>query len=491
MLSRSARPVFSHLNLGLQSASQATPQFDHLEQRSLLSAAPTTSDLRLDTDAIVVQVPTTISVLATDDVGVRGVSFFLDRNDNAIWDPGTDQPLGDKFVPDQDGRYRLSITADASWPLWARIRADAVDAEDQWTGALATTTLYPTDVPRIIQLDVRPLPLVDIPGYVTMKMTAVVGDATQRGALAEGVTFFFDNNRNGRWDPGADEHLAYSREMDNFGNFVFTYRYQLLGFETRIVAAAAKSSNQLLANPWGPVRTTLPGSLYDVPRIRSVIADNLSLDGGESQIQIGDTVRFTIEAEADQDLAAVTAFYDSNFNGRWDAGIDRHLGEYFFGPDVLAGRARITVNIQPWMNFDYRAFVFAAKDRSTERGDSAWSATFSKWINIKSQAWVENIVAPNVSTGSPVTFTFDARDDHGVRGFRAWIDLNNDGYQTSEEIFSEQATRLSGSLIRGRWQMTLDMNRYGPGQYTIAIEAFDFEGTVRVGRLATTTFFAV
>jgi hypothetical protein len=258
-----------------------------------------------------------------------------------------------------------------------------------------------------------------------------------------------------------------------------------------IIVAAAKSANQLIDNPWGPVRTSPVRTLIDVPRIRSVTADNLSLDGGEQQIQIGDTVRFTIEAEADQDLAAVTAFYDSNFNGRWDPGVDRHLGEFFFGADVLAGRARISVNIQPWMNFDYRAFVFAAKDRSVERGDAAWSATFSKWINIKSPAWVENIVAPNVSTGSPVTFTFDARDDHGIRGFRAWIDLNNDGFQSSDEVFSEQATRISGSLIRGRWQMTLDMNRYGPGQYTIAIEAFDFEGTVRVGRLATTTFFAV
>ncbi len=484
---RSARPVFSHLHSGLPS----TPLFDPLEQRSLLSAPPQTSDLRLDTDAIVVQVPTTISVLATDDVGVRGVSFFLDRNDNALWEPGVDQPLGDRFVPDQDGRYRLSITADASWPLWSRIRADAVDAEDQWTGALATTTIYPTDVPRIIQLDVRPMPVVDIPGYITLKMTAVVADATQRGALAEGVTFFFDIDRNGRWDAGVDQDLGYTREMDNFGNFVLTTRYPLLGYETRIVAAAAKSSSNLLTNPWGPVRTTLPGRIYDVPRIRSVVADNLSLDGGENQIQIGDTVRFTIEAEADQDLLAVTGFYDSNYNGRWDAGVDRHLGEFFFAPDVLAGRARIIVNIQSWMNFDYRAFVFAAKDRSTDRGDSAWSSTFSKWINIKSQAWVENIVAPNVSTGSPVTFTFNARDDHGVRGFVAWIDLNRDGYNTPDEIFTEQATRLSGSLLNGRWQMTLDMNRYGPGQYTIAIEAFDFEGTVRVGRLATTTFFAV
>lgn len=484
---RLSRPVFSRPLSG----NHIPPELDHLEPRSMLSAAPQTSDLRLDADTIVVQVPTTISVLATDDVGVRGVSFFLDRNDNAIWEPGIDQPLGDKFVPDQDGRYRLTITADASWPLWSRIRADAVDAEDQWTGALATTTLFPADVPRIIQLDVRQASVVDIPGFITLKMTAVVGDVTQRGALADGVTFFFDNNRNGRWDAGVDQDIGYSRETDNFGNFIYTYRYQQFGPETRLVAAAAKSSNNLIPNLWGPVRTTPPNQYYDGPRIRSVVADNLSLDGGENQIQIGDTVRFTIEAEADRDLLAITGFFDTNYNGRWDAGIDRHLGEFYFAPDVLAGRARLNVTIEPWMNFDYRAFVFAARDRSLYDEDSSWSPTHSKWINIKSPAWVENIVAPNVSTGSPVTFTFDARDDHGIRGFKAWIDLNRDGFQSSDEVFSEQATRLSGSLIRGRWQMTLDMNRYGPGQYTIAIEAFDFEGTVRVGRLATTTFTAV
>lgn len=484
---RSVRPVFS-----TQKCPQPSSELmEHLETRAMLSAAPQVSDLRLDSPAMQLHVPTTISVVATDDVAVRGVSFYLDRNDNAVWDPGVDQSLGDKFTMDWDGRYRLRVTADSSWPLNSRIRADAVDGEDQWTGAIASLMTTPTDVPRIIKLDSRLAPIVDIPEYVTITLTATVSDATQRGANAEGVTFFLDVDRNGKWDPGTDQDIGFTRGMDSWGNFVLNYRTNAFAIHSTVIAAAAKSANQLLANPWGPVRTTPVVQYYDGPAIRSVVADNLSLDGGDAQIQVGDSVRFTIEAEADQDLLAVTGFYDANFNGKWDPGTDRHLGEFFFAPDVLAGRARITVNIESWMNFDYRAFVFAAKDRSTDRLDKSWSPTFSKWVNIKSPAWVENITAPNVSTGSPVTFTFDARDDHGVRGFRAWIDLNQDGFQDSTEIFSEQATQLSGSLIRGRWQMTLDMNRYGPGQYTIAIEAFDFEGTVRVGRLATTTFFAV
>ncbi len=457
-----------------------------LEARSFMSAAPVIDTVDIGVHPIVAYQPFSFTVEASDDVAVVGVSLFMDRDNDGRWNPLVDQPLGDDFTRDENGKFSFTLTPDGSWPSIASLLAGAVDGEGQWSPVLGHP-VYPIGMPIITMVSAHRGPLVSIPEATPVTVRAIVIEPFRGGtSSAAGVTFFFDNNGNGRWDSGVDFDIGYSQEIDSGGAYTLTFNGGMISGGASIAAAARIADNRFdHTNGFGPVRVT-PFNIFDnAPRIRNVVAENLSGRWGGPDgpvFQVGDRVRFTIDVAGERDLQAVTLFFDANSNGRWDRGIDTHLGASFFAPDVFGGRARIDFTVTPEMNFDYRAFVAAARytgmDGIWDGGDYNWGATTTHWMKIVSPAWLENIqVHPRDVQTEPVYFSFTARDDHSISRFLAFVDIDNDGQIDAGEASTNLANRVSGSFTNGRWQMAIDVSGISTGTYKLKIYANDFEGS--------------
>lgn len=460
-----------------------------LEARSFLSAAPVIDAVDIGDRPIVAYQPFTFLIEASDDVAVRGVSLFMDRDGDGAWNPQIDQPLGDDFSRDENGKFSFTLTPDGSWPSITSLLAAAVDDEGQWSAVLGHP-VYPIGMPMITMLSAHAGPLLSIPESTPVTLRAIVSEPLRGGtSAAAGVTFFFDQNGNGRWDSGVDIDIGYSQEFDAGGAYTLTFYGGPIQGGTRIAAAAKIADNRFdHTNGFGPVRVTPYNIFTDAPQIRQVVAENLSgrLGGPDGPVfQVGDRVRFTIDVAGMRDLQAVTVFFDANSNGRWDRGIDTHLGASYFAPDVFGGRARVDFTITPGMNFDYRAFVVAARYSGMEGiwdgGDYNWGATTTHWMKIISPAWLENIqVHPRDVQTEPVYISFTARDDHSISRFLAFIDLDDDGQIDLNESTTNLAHRISGSFTNGRWQMAIDVSGISvPGTYKLKLFANDFEGSSR------------
>ena len=454
-----------------------------LEARLALSAAPVI-DGAIAVSAAIPEVnrPITLTVDAQDDVGVIGVTFYLDRNGNGGWDPGVDQSLGNIFSRDSRGKFSLTVTPDASWNNYANLIADAVDADGQWASARAGTQLSLTARPLVLELNAHLSPNVGIPEVYVVDLTAKTLEplGTQ---FADGVTFFIDLNGNGGWDAGIDTDLGYSTRFDSSGNYTLPVTTGLLPAGTSF-AAAAHSADPRFArgDGFGAVRTS-PLSLYsDPPQITSVSYVNLDRVWDERPGQFattGDRLEFTVTAQAPMDLAAITMFYDANHNGRWDAGTDTHLAQQFFAPDILGARTRFTITLTPAMGSDLQSFVFAANDRSalSGRGDFSWSATQTAWVRIIAPPAIDSVsaVPPDVQ-GEPVYALVNARDDRAIAGFMAFIDVNGNGSIDSNESYVNNSTLLTGNTRSGRWSLALPTRGIAHGTYQLGVAAYDYEG---------------
>jgi hypothetical protein len=457
---------------------------ESLEPRSLLSAAPTIVSMDVAGGGPVLAYrPFAIAVEAADDVGVVGVSLFMDLDHDRAWNPLVDRPLGDSFVRDTDGKFNIVVKTDSAWPSIADLVATAVDTEGQWS-ATSYLPVFPASLPVVTMLSATYAPVISIPEATPITMRAIVEEPFRGGTSVAGVTFFIDNNANGQWDSGVDEDLGYSTTTDADGAFTLTaYHVPMQG--GTLIAASARASDTRFdhTNGFGPVRTTPFNILYDAPFIQDIQVQNLSGRTGPTDgplFQVGDRVRLTIIVRGQRDLHSATAFFDANSNGRWDAGVDTDLGAFWFGPDVISGRARIDFTITPNMNFDYRAFVVASRNQGMDGiwdgGDYNWGATRTKWLNIVSPAWLDNIQAipPDVQ-GQPLSIVFNAHDDHSISRFLAFIDANDNGQLDAGEASTNVARRLSGSFTNGRWNMAIDLTGVAHGNYKLKIFANDFD----------------
>ncbi len=476
---------------GQQMKRRAFSAMEGLEARSLMSAAPVIDAVDIGVHPIVAYQPFTFVVDASDDVAVIGVSLFMDRDNNGRWNPLVDQPLGDDFTRDENGKFSFTLTPDGSWPSITHLLAGAVDGEGQWSAVLGHP-VYPIGMPIITMVSAHAGPLISIPESTPVTVRAIVTEPFRGGtSSAAGVTFFIDSNGNGRWDSGVDVDIGYSQEIDSGGAYTLTFYGGPIQGGTSIAAAARIADNRFdHSNGFGPVRVTPFNIFGNAPQIRNIVPENLSgrLGGADGPVfQVGDRVRFTIDVIGERDLQAVTVFYDANSNGRWDRGIDTDLGASFFAPDVFGGRARVDFTITPGMNFDYRAFVVAARytgmDGIWDGGDYNWGATTTHWMKIISPAWLENVqVQPRDVQVDPIYVTFTARDDHAISRFFAFIDMNNNDQVDAGEYSTNLANRMSGSFTNGNWVMAIDVSGIStPGTYKLKLFANDFEDASRSG----------
>ncbi len=461
--------------------------FESLESRVLCSAVPTISDIRAEPIFPVTYQAFRLSAQAADDVGVRAVTFFMDRNSNNRWDAGVDQPLGEDFIADSDGRHSIIVAPDGTWPdyPYPRILADAVDTEGQWAATLAVNTgLATVGLPVvssfyaniIIYSEGQSQP------FQGISLSAKVDEPLGYPQGGVSATFFLDKNSNGSFDNGIDQDLgAATGGADGRG---YVSRYTTVtgtSLNGQLMAVAYRSSGY--GERFGtPVSATTVTSGFSSgvtpPVITGGIWQNVA-EPSRSGVEIGQRMKITVVADAPVDylyqnrLRAVTLFFDANFDHRWTPGVDTHIGEYFFGADTIRGVANIEFTVTPQMGFDRRPFVVAAVD------NYQWGPTFTFWPKLISRPWTENLqpAQPSFSVGSSVVATFIARDDSAVRSVFTWLDKNNDGLFNVGEAYQQTAVRLSGFGNNTTWRTTINTAglNYTPGSYRLMTIADDFQ----------------
>jgi hypothetical protein len=146
--------------------------------------------------------------------GFAGVTFFLDQNNNAGWDPGTDIDLGasrDVMTGPEILYFEQRITPQSGWDT-SRIGASAFDnrtSEDRFGPVtVAVPRGSAVDIPMIqvlsasAQLGAVHYP--DLRPGSNFTITARAAAAQQVRAVA----FFIDSDLNGRWDWNVDEKLG-------------------------------------------------------------------------------------------------------------------------------------------------------------------------------------------------------------------------------------------------------------------------------------------
>lgn len=459
---------------------------ENLESRILCSAAPTISDIRAEPIFPITYQPFRLSALAADDVGVRAVTFFLDRNSNDVWNPGVDQPLGEDFVVDQDGRYSITVTPDGTWPdyPYPRIVADVVDTEGQWaTNRAVNTGLATVGLPVVssfmanvvIYSEGYPQP------FQRVTLSAKVDEPLGYPQGAVSATFFLDKNYNGTFDGGTDVDLgAATGGADGRGYVSRSTTINGSSLVGQLMAVAYRTSGY--GERFGmPVSATIVTNGFSGPTppvITQGIWQNVS-EPSRDGVEVGQRMRLTIVADAPLDylyqnrLRAVTLFFDANFDHRWTPGVDTHIGEYFFGTDTVRGVATIEFTVTAQMGFDRRAFVAAAVD------SHLWGPTFTFWPKLVSRPWTENLqpAQPTFSAGSSVVAEFTGRDDSAVRNVFTWLDKNNDGLFNVGEAYQQNALRIAGFGPTTTWRTTINTANlnYAPGTYRLLTIAEDYQ----------------
>ncbi len=147
----------------------------------------------------------TVSVSATASGlnAIRAVTFFLDQNNNGIWNSGVDVDLGADF--DSSGGWTKSFTVNSTWGTGNQkvIRAAAVDVLGNWSVPVAATPMSFVDKPVVT--NVTPSSQ-NVTAGTTFSYQAVA--QYERGVRA--VTSFIDTNGDGRWTSGVDIDLGVS-----------------------------------------------------------------------------------------------------------------------------------------------------------------------------------------------------------------------------------------------------------------------------------------
>ncbi len=459
---------------------------ESLEARTLCSAAPVISDIQFSQTFLTLDHAVQVSALATDDVGVRAATFFLDRNQNLRWDAGVDQSLGDDFVADINGRYSVTVVPDVSWPgyPWANIVADAVDTEGQWATTRAFRQSSYNGVPAInsawasvtVYSEGQQTP------FQSVTMFAKVSEPFVYPFGGVNATFFLDKNFNGYWDSGIDVDFGIGGTPDTRGYVTKSATVTGTTLGGQICAAPFHSLSAPVSERFGEVviasivinnqTTSTP------PAMISTLYTNLS-DTNRDGVVVGQQVRLSVVADAALDylyqnrLRAVTLFYDANADHLWTPGIDTHITDYFFGPDTLRGVTSLQFSTTSNMGTGYQPFVFAAVDAHQ------WGPTYTAWIKLVAPPYTDSFPpsTPTFSHDGTVSVDFFSHDDLSTRSVFVWLDKDGNGLFDSGEGYQQAATRLSGIGTTSRWraQINLSLLNYVAGTYNLMTIADDYQ----------------
>jgi hypothetical protein len=257
----------------------------------------------------------TISATASDDQAVRAVSFFLDRDNNGRFTPGLDSPLGEDFAPDGLGRYEITTVSDSSWPLNARIVADAVDFDGFWSGNPRS---------QVVRIgNPTPPTISGLTTVVTRGITSPIINievTATDNTLVRAVTFWIDFNQDGRWTPGTDMSLGTvtSPKQGQPTKFALTVPTDFAGMQTLPIAADAVDVD----GTWSVLPTTGTATAERIYQVMYLTAENIGL--GVLKLSAGAWSPAYFNQPA-INVDVVRFYYDANNNDKFDAG-DTDLG---------------------------------------------------------------------------------------------------------------------------------------------------------------------
>jgi hypothetical protein len=468
---------------GLGGGTQAGAEmFEMLEGRNLFSA-PVVGPITVTPAFPVGYEPFQLTVQPTDDTGVRAATFFIDRDDNGRFTAGVDEPLGDVFTADGQGRFSLTVQANSSWrtePL-TNVIADALDVQGNWSAQVTARSVrviaQPLVVSHLAQFSFNPGAPINKAFEVRAKADEQLG--TPSGIA--GVTFFIDRDSNNVFSVGdTDLGASFTTDADGY----YSRSGPLIGnLNGQVAAVAFVDSTFTGTRIFGPpVIRQIVEFPNSVPA-RGIITDaqwsNVT-DPNRGGVEIFQRMRITYTARATANVAAVSLFYDTDFNMRWTPGVDVDLGGQFFGPGQTQVNGQFEFDATPNMNFDVRPFVLTVKDASGN-SDTEWGPTYTRWAKIISPPWVDQVLPlqANYPVNGTITADFRIRDDLAVRSAFAFVDRNGDGIFQAGEASTEFVIRLTAGLSDARWRVTLNLSglNYTPGTYQIGIRLTDFEGS--------------
>lgn len=461
------------------------PGFEALEERRVL-AAPVVTGGHAESGSVnnlVLGRPGVLVAEATDDVGIRAVTFFLDRDGDGAWTKGTDLDLGADVRPSPvpPGAFSIAITPNAGWGLdpFINAYAAALDSEGAWSAPAQLDPFATFTLPTIVAFttSVRSQQTENGIFYTTTLTASAELPNFGPGPAVAGITFWVDVDANSAWSPGIDIDIGADRQPAADGSFAVAYvTHNVL--PTRFGASAFLWRSL----GFGPPRVALP---YE--GAGSVVSGTMINDSGRLGLitdRVGDPMRASLISEAGtsfEPLGATTLFFDANTNGVWDPGTDTDLGGFSFdGPfDVYRARATIAFTLTAEMGSGFRHFVAAVRTDDSV-GGTYWGPTRTFFINISAQPTVEDLTPAQASfaRNGIVTADFTVRDDFGVRDVLAFLDLDGDQVRDSGEPAAAPGSyvRLTPSLRNGRWRISIDLAGLGlaAGTYSLAVSAVDF-----------------
>jgi hypothetical protein len=263
----------------------------------------------------------TLTATATDDIGLRAVSFFYDVNDNGIWNPGVDVDLGADF--DASNGWSVTTTARPEWGSVAAARfvADALDTNGQWAASPLSLTARLNAAPTVTGTTI------DGPGFLSPGDVLTVRATAQDDTGLRAVTFFIDRDQNSIWTPGVDIDLG--ADFDGGDGWSRSWIVQQSwGAGVNQIRAAAVDSDGVFSSP---------GSAASVTFNALPLVNQLSLvpaNGGNGVVSIGERLTFiALPIDPDGQIRAVTFFFDLDSDGRWTPGVDVDVGADFDGGD--------------------------------------------------------------------------------------------------------------------------------------------------------------
>lgn len=408
--------------------------------------------------------PLTLSVDATDDGGVRAVTFFLDLDGNGAWTAGVDQSLADVYAPSSGSRFSTTVYTDLAGLTSAPIVADAVDMQGLWTGSRPSVTVTPIQTAQIVSF------FVDTTIGVSLAAEAWVPPAgSGSAAQVSGVDYYADINQNGMVDSG-DQLVATGA----------TGTLQSSGAWRYLVRLNSTQIASLPPNPYGwlaaPRVSTGDGGFVlgasrmavakswpiGTPTVTRVVVNT------DANATVGDAWSVSVTGFAGSTLTGITLFFDTNFNGQWDTGIDVDLG--FMTPEENPGTVIFTGTYSTAMR---RGGVFTASALVRSGSTDTWSTTRSARPQQIVSGPTTTLVGSPAASGNTITFEIDAVDDFAVRTINAWIDVDNDGIRDEGETMGT-ASLISGTRTSGRWRLTINLGTAPSGAYTIAWSGIDY-----------------
>ncbi len=416
--------------------------------------------------------PLKLTLTTTVGAPATAATFWLDLDGNGRWTPGTDFSLGDarQLV---NGSFIVRVPSDLAGRPNVQIAASAVSASGLWAFNPAVANVSQLRAATITNF------LVDINGSTIIVGAEAYYPPTNSASAAQVslVDVIADVNFNGVFDEGIDTLVASIAPSSALSNGTWRHRAQL---SVNQVASIPVGSFRWIASPRiavdggatiaGAGRIAVPHHFgIGDPVLTRVTA---TIDGASNVDRVNAGAAYSVEVAAfiASGATALTLFWDTNLNNRWDSDVDVHLAEY------RPGDGPVSVN---------HTFSGVLPNRS---GPGAFAAAAlsgtGAWSSVRSAPPIQIvfIAAPELVSSQVGANTFavtlTAASLFGIQSFTGFLDMNDDGVEDVGETVQLSAVRIGGSSRNGSWVVTFSTIGLPQGQvYHFRMRAIDAAGT--------------